>query len=601
MRRLALLDSSPALRLRIEQYVREHWPAAHVDLVDPTPEALQYKKSGWEGYEALIVGFIEDPVAALDLVYHLKNTPSAPPVVFLVSAENRTKGTEVFLALAKASLPREALNRFDLKNALTSIFIPASTNPMDTATRAITEHMRADASRPRHHEPAAAAFAAFTTTGPIKAFPTLAPRIAVVDSAYGSRTLISLFLRQRWPNAVIDAIDPFTETMHGLHSFVAPDASLIIVGSIGEVAEAESMLTKLRTRDNPPGVILLVSPELEAHAPALAAAGAHAVLPREALSARDLVDAATRLMRQHGEAPLPHDPAHAQLPSLETRGRFPLAVKGMRLDIAIERFRLLGRLAGNEYNHVFYAERVRDRKRAVIKVMNGTQLEDRKLLHHFIDLYVYLNAKEERSIVKLLDAGIADDHPYMAFEYLASGDLRRVMHEPLAAQDAVRILRLIAEALAVLHADKLVHGDIKPENVFFRDDGSIVLIDFTLATRFGSIAGMKTPGEVMGTPFYMSPEHGQGLPVDGRADIYCAGIVFYEMLTGEKPYLAESAARLIYRHIHDEIPLLPLRFRQYQPLLDQLLAKRPDDRFQTAEELLAALDALGAPNENPAP
>jgi serine/threonine-protein kinase PpkA len=103
---------------------------------------------------------------------------------------------------------------------------------------------------------------------------------------------------------------------------------------------------------------------------------------------------------------------------------------------------------------------------------------------------------------------------------------------------------------------------------------------------------MKSPGEVMGTPYYMSPEHGQGLPIDGRADLYSAGVVFYEMLTGEKPYQAESAAALIYRHIHDEIPLLPLRLRQFQPLLDRLLAKRSAERFQSAQEVLAALDDL---------
>lgn len=590
MQRLALLDSSPALRLRIEQYLKEHWPGAHVDLVDPSPETLQYKQAGWEGYDALIVGFIEDPVAALDLVYHLRNTPSAPPIIFLVSAENRTKGTEAFLAIARASLPREALNRFDLKNALTSVFVPTGTNPLSTATRAITEHMRASAAETHPGSPAYMAERAFTTTGPIKAFPTLAPRIAVIDSAYGSRTLISLFLRQRWPNAVIDAIDPFTETMHGLHSFVAPDANLLIIGSIGAVDEAESMLAKLRMRPEPPGVILLISPELEAHAPALAVAGAHAVLLRDALSSRDLLDAASRLMRQEGEPPLQTDPAHAQLPSPATRGSFPITVKGVRHDVALERFRLLGKLAGNEHNHVFYAERLRDRKRAVLKVMNGTPLDERKLLHRFIDLYVYLNAKAERSIVKVLDVGIAEDYPYMAFEYLSSGDLRRAMHEPMAARDALRILKLIVKALAVLHADRLAHVDVKPENVFFRDDGSIVLIDFTLATHFGSIAGMKSPGEVMGTPYYMSPEHGQGLPVDGRADLYGAGVVFYEMLTGEKPYQAESAAALIYRHIHDEIPLLPLRLRQFQPILDRLLAKRAEERFQSAQELLATLD-----------
>ncbi|MDX2217718.1 MAG: serine/threonine-protein kinase [Burkholderiales bacterium] len=586
MRRLALLDSSPALRLRIDQFVREQWPDATIDLVDPTTENLDVKRAAWEGYDALIIGFIEDAVAALDLVYLLKNHAAAPRVLYLASNEFQSRGSEAFLALAQASLPRETLNRFDLRNTLGSILPGDAGNPLDTATRAITAHLKSREAEAR--QPAQQ----FLTTGPITAFPAISPRIAVLDSSYGSRTLIGLFLHQRWPNAVIDSIDPFTETMHGLHSIAAPDANLVIIGSIGSVSEATNVLAKLRNRPLPPGVILLVSAELEAVAPQLAEAGAHAVLLRESLSARDLLDAATRLMRQEGEPPLPNDPSRAQLPRLQARGRFSLTVQGRRQDICIERFRMLGRLSGNENNHVFYAERLMDRKRAVVKVMNGAPIEQRKALHSFIDLYVYLSAKTERCLVKVLDGGIAGDYPYMAFEYLVSGDLRRAMQEPLAPQDALRITRMIAGALSVLHADRLAHMDIKPENVFFRDDGSIVLIDFTLATRFGLVAGMRGVGEVMGTPFYMSPEHGQGLPVDGRSDFYSLGVLFFEMLTGQKPFAAEGAAALIYKHIHDEIPLLPLRFRAYQPLVDRLMAKRPEDRFQDARELLPALDAL---------
>lgn len=588
MRRLALLDSSPALRLRIDQYVKEQWPDAAIDLVDPTPENLDVKRAAWEGYDALIIGFIEDAVAALDLVYLLKNHSAAPRVLYLASNEFQSRGSEAFMALAQASLPRETLNRFDLRNTLGSILPGDAGNPLDTATRAITAHLRSREAEAR--QPAQQ----YLTTGPITAFPAISPRIAVLDSAYGSRTLIGLFLHQRWPNAVIDSIDPFSETMHGLHSIAAPDANLVIIGSIGSVSEATNVLAKLRNRPHPPGVILLVSAELEAVAPALAEAGAHAVLLRESLSARDLIDAATRLIRHEGEPPLPLDPSRAQLPDPLQRGQFPLNVQGKRQDIRIERFRMLGRLAGNENNHVFYAERLIDRKRAVVKVMNGAPIEQRKALHSFIDLYVYLSAKSERSLVKVLDGGIAGDYPYMAFEYLVSGDLRRAMQEPLAPQDALRITRMIAAALSVLHADRLAHMDIKPENVFFRDDGSIVLIDFTLATRFGLVAGMRGVGEVMGTPFYMSPEHGQGLPVDGRSDLYSLGVLLFEMLTGHKPFTAEGPAALIYKHIHDEIPLLPQRFRAFQPLVDRLMAKRPEDRFQDARELLAELDSLTA-------
>lgn len=588
MRRLALLDSSPALRLRIDQYVKEQWPDAAIDLVDPTPENLDVKRAAWEGYDALIIGFIEDAVAALDLVYLLKNHSAAPRVLYLASNEFQSRGSEAFMALAQASLPRETLNRFDLRNTLASILPGDAGNPLDTATRAITAHLKSREAEAR--QPAQR----YLTTGPITAFPAISPRIAVLDSAYGSRTLIGLFLHQRWPNAIIDSIDPFTETMHGLHSIAAPDANLVIIGSIGSLSEATNVLAKLRNRPSPPSVILLVSEELEPMAPQLAQAGAHAVLLRESLSARDLIDAATRLIRHEGEPPLAHDPARAQLPEPMSRGLFPLTVQGKREEIRIERFRLLGRLAGNDNNHVFYAERPLDRKRAVVKVMNGAPIEQRKALHSFIDLYVYLSAKEERSLVKVLDAGIAGNYPYMAFEYLVSGDLRRAMQEPLAPQDALRITRMIAAALGVLHADRLAHMDIKPENVFFRDDGSIVLIDFTLATRFGLVAGMRGVGEVMGTPFYMSPEQGQGLPVDGRSDFYSLGVLFFEMLTGQKPFTAEGAAALIYKHIHDEVPLLPLRFRAYQPLLDRLMAKRPEERFQDARALLAELDSLSA-------
>ena len=563
------------MRLRIQQYVNEDWPDVEVDFFDSNSGTLPGSDFDWGVYRVIIVGFIEDATMALEFVGHLKQSSATPPILFLVSSDHQVTGAETFLAMAKASLPRESLNRFDLRNALASLMAMHLGNPLDTSTGAITAHLRAQAAEtPRD----------FLATGPIEALPALQPKISVIDGAYGSRRLVSMFVRQRWPNAVIEEVDPFSQTMRGVGITFAAKSDLLIVGGIGSRDEAIDALNHTRASPDCPPIILLVSSDMEDSARELAEAGASAVLLRDALSARDLVDAATRLIRQETDAP-PLDPAHAYLPSPQTRGTFTLTANGKQRDVQIERYRAMGKLAGNELNQVFSAERLNDRKRAVIKVMTGMPLGDRKQLSSFIELYGYLASKEQRCIVKVLDGGITDNFPYMVFEHLGSGDLRRSMDEPLAPQDALRILHQLAMALAIIHADELAHMDLKPENVFFRDGAGVVLIDFTIATHFGSVAGMSNIGEVMGTPGYMSPEQGQGLPVDGRSDLYSAGVMFYEMLAGEKPYNAESAAVLIYKHIHDEIPLLPKRLHEYQPIVDRLMAKRPEDRCHTAEEL----------------
>ena len=150
---------------------------------------------------------------------------------------------------------------------------------------------------------------------------------------------------------------------------------------------------------------------------------------------------------------------------------------------------------------------------------------------------------------------------------------------------AVDWARQIGSALAEIHKVGITHRDLKPANIMLRDDGSIALIDFGLAKQMRMQQEITDSGEIFGTPYYMSPEQGRGKEVDHRSDIYSLGVIFYEMLTGEKPYRADNAMGIIFKHAEEPIPLLPARHAVYQSVLNLMMAKKPDDRLQTAEEI----------------
>jgi serine/threonine protein kinase len=123
-----------------------------------------------------------------------------------------------------------------------------------------------------------------------------------------------------------------------------------------------------------------------------------------------------------------------------------------------------------------------------------------------------------------------------------------------------------------------------------RADNSLALIDFGLAKQSDLKGEITGTGEIFGTPYYMSPEQGHGQTLDQRSDLYSLGVIFYEMLTNKKPYLAPTPMGVIYLHGNAPVPQLEGGLRQYQPLLNRLLAKNPDERFANARELL---DAIG--------
>ena len=422
---------------------------------------------------------------------------------------------------------------------------------------------------------------------------------SVIDGSAGYRAVLSAFLLAQWPTASIEEVDPFAQTLQGVGHTFGTRSDVILLGGIGTFEEARASLKRLTAREGCPPVILMVAPELEAQAAVLVAMGAAAILFKDGFSKHSLVETIYRLLGERAEVSAADRVGIAATHShtdAERFGQFQFIANGQLNTLAIEHFRFIATLASSNLAQVFSAERVEDRKRVIVKIALSMPIHSAEA-RLFCERYRFIASLNGRHVVRYVDAGVAGAWPYLVLEYLSGGDLRQRMAAGITPRGAVQVMFELASALTELHTGRFAHMDVKPENIFFRGD-ELVLIDFNISTRFGNVARNRVTGDVLGSPFYMSPEQGQGLSVDGRSDLYSAGVIFYEMLTGSQPYIGESATQVIFKHIHGEIPLLPRRVRVLQPVLDGLMAKDRDERIRSAAELADILRQFLAITEN---
>ncbi|MGA9028395.1 MAG: serine/threonine-protein kinase, partial [Steroidobacteraceae bacterium] len=246
---------------------------------------------------------------------------------------------------------------------------------------------------------------------------------------------------------------------------------------------------------------------------------------------------------------------------------------------------------------IYLAESERAGSLVVLKVFSQVPDVSERIVSfdRFLQEYEIVAGLNHPNIVRIHDLGVADDHAYIAMEHFPAGDLRNRMKSPLTPSTAVGYLRQMASALNAVHTVGVLHRDLKPANVMLRADGSLCLIDFGLAKANGLDVDLTGTREIFGTPYYMSPEQGHAELVDARSDLYSLGVIFYEMLTGAKPYTGSTAMEVIYKHKRADIPPINRQFAPYAGILRRLLAKSPEDRYQSAGELLGAIAGLEQP------
>ncbi len=412
-------------------------------------------------------------------------------------------------------------------------------------------------------------------------------RLLVIADRPEYRLLVRKHVEIEWPDAVV-LEHRLGEDQPLDAKFVAAGYDAVIVVGAPPSESAEILASLLSSRADFAPLVLVLLQDAPPEAPG---AAAPPDTPRLARLYGKKVDR-ERLLRAVTVAAREQKKSRTALrsrPDFDQLYRFgSLTIRGHRC---------IRQVGSGGMCKIYLAESERAGTMVVLKVFSQVPDVSERLVgfDRFIQEYEIVAGLNHPNIVRIYDLGIADDHAYIAMEHFPAGDLRARMKTPLSARTAVHFLAQIASALDAIHTVGVLHRDLKPANVMLRADGTLCLIDFGLAKANEMDVELTGSREIFGTPYYMSPEQGHAELIDMRSDLYSLGVVFYEMLTGRKPYTGSTAMEVIYKHKRTELPPVEPQYAPYEPILTRLLAKEPADRFQSARELLDAVSGLKLP------
>jgi DNA-binding response OmpR family regulator/tRNA A-37 threonylcarbamoyl transferase component Bud32 len=405
--------------------------------------------------------------------------------------------------------------------------------------------------------------------------------VLIVDDDYAVRTYFGTLLQRR--NYRVSA----AEDADGARSLISADCpDLVILDHHLPDCTGEQLLGELRgdqrTRQLP--VIFLSTDKSAARFRAVMNLGADDYLTKPAKPS-ELFEAVSAQLTKHRRRFAPRaataadgayadDPATYGLAAARLRAARPPQTTGVPPE-----YRVVGVLGQGASATAYLARHQAQADDCVVKVIPLAHSPNADSAARFSREGRLLERIGHPNVVRLYAHGLQDGHAYLAMEYVAGGTLRHRLGQPWDPLEALGVVMKVARGLAAVHALGVVHRDLKPDNIMLREGGlEPVLLDFGVAKDLRDDHHLTVAGTILGTPNYMAPEIIAGQPVSPATDVYACGAMFYEMLTGSKPFVSGTIRELLHQHLKYPIPRLPRRQAAFQPLLDRLLAKSPQER-----------------------
>lgn len=254
----------------------------------------------------------------------------------------------------------------------------------------------------------------------------------------------------------------------------------------------------------------------------------------------------------------------------------------------IDRYQILEQLGQGGMAIVYKAHDTRLERDVAIKIIRRTAFPPEvleRVLKRFDREAKVLARLTHPNIVGVIDYGEYEASPYLVMPYIQGGSLKEQLGQPVPWRKAIQLILPLAQALEYAHQHQIIHRDLKPSNILITESGQPMLSDFGIAKilELEETQTLTGTGVGIGTPEYMAPEQGMGKEIDGRADVYSLGIVLYELITGQKPYTADTPMGVVFKHLTDplpnpreKIPDLPVAVEK---LLLKSLSKKPEERY----------------------